>query len=331
MSHYRGMTDVTPAVSVVVCAYTLDRWRLLIRAVDSALNQTRPPLELILVIDHNDELLGAARHRFPDACVLANVEQQGLSGARNTGWVAAHGDVVAFLDDDAMAMPTWLETLAQPYVDPNVAGVGGWIVPEWADGKPEFLPEEFWWVVGCSYKGIPTQRSEVRNMLGANMSLRRSELERVGGFDIGLGRVGKHPVGCEETELCIRIRVDKPGVAILSEPKAIVHHHVPRDRSTWTYFRARCFAEGLSKAKVTRLRGGNHGLSTERSYVLRTLTGGVIAGLRESIAARRPAAAVRSLGIVVGFTWTCAGFLTGMLKTSFPSFLSFDLRSHRRV
>ncbi len=115
-------------MSVVICAFTERRWEQLERAVASALAQTHPPHEVLVVIDHNPALYERARASLP-AQVLQNEEAQGLSGGRNTGVRHAQGDVVAFLDDDAHAEPDWLERLLSAYARPEVVGVGGGVLP----------------------------------------------------------------------------------------------------------------------------------------------------------------------------------------------------------
>ncbi|HET7094259.1 MAG TPA: glycosyltransferase family 2 protein, partial [Thermomicrobiales bacterium] len=193
-------------VSVVICAYADDRWPDLLAAVASVQTQTPAAREIIVVVDHNDALLDRVRTQIPGVAAVANVEPRGLSGARNSGVAASGGAIVAFLDDDATAAPDWLHQLCAAYDDPWVLGVGGAVEPAWAGGRPAWFPDEFDWVVGCTYRGMPGQTAPVRNLIGANMSFRRCVLEAVGGFRSGIGRIGALPVGCEETELCIRGR-----------------------------------------------------------------------------------------------------------------------------
>ena len=81
--------------SVVICAYTADRWDDVLAAVASVRGQSVPALEILVVVDHNPELLEGLRAALPDVRVMANDDVQGLSGGRNTGIAAAHGDVVA--------------------------------------------------------------------------------------------------------------------------------------------------------------------------------------------------------------------------------------------
>ncbi len=266
-------------LSVVICAYTMNRWELLRAAVESVAKQSVQALETILVIDHNSELLERSQAEFADVKVVANTQGQGLSGARNTGIEHAAGDVIAFLDDDASAEREWIEHLVRCYDDASVLAVGGLVVPSWESGRPRWFPVEFDWVVGCSYRGLPTAKGEIRNPIGANMSVRRSVFAAVGGFQTQLGRRGSTPLGCEETELCIRARQHQPTGKVLHEPGAVVHHFVPKSRASVRYFHSRCRAEGLSKAFVSSLVGSGDGMSSERSYVAKVLPGGAVKGV----------------------------------------------------
>jgi glycosyltransferase involved in cell wall biosynthesis len=302
-------------VSVVICAYTEERYGDLMEAIASVRSQSVPAYETVVVCDHNESLLERVRRDAPDVVAVPNAEQRGLSGARNSGIAAASGDVIAFLDDDAFADADWLEHLVAPYGDPLVLGVGGQVEPLWPDGhRPSAFPEEFDWVVGCTYRGMPQGLEPVRNMIGANMSLRRSVFDAVGTFTSGVGRVGTKPVGCEETELCIRARRRFPEASILYEPRARVRHRVTRVRASARYFRARCFAEGRSKAIVARLAGADQALATERTYVTRTLPRAVGRGLT-GLVHGEPAGAARAAAVVFGLFTTAAGYALELAAT----------------
>lgn len=295
-------------LSVVVCAYTLDRWDDLDAAIASLHQQARTPDEIILVVDHCEALAARARGGFGGIRVIENAEQRGLSGARNTGVRAAHGDVVAFLDDDAVADRRWAEHLLAPYGDSDVLGVGGHVDPNWEHGRPSWFPREFDWVVGCTYRGMRTQEGRVRNFIGANMSFRRALLDRLGGFRHDLGRVGTRPLGGEETELCIRAaRLHRDG-RMVHAPAAIVRHHVTAQRSTWAYFRARCYAEGLSKAAVRRFAGTDAALASERGYLTSTIPAALLRPLRTGAERTRWITAV---ALLTGVAWTIAGYCVG--------------------
>lgn len=306
-----------PAISVVICAYADDRWENLVRAVESVRTQSAIALETIVVIDHNTRLLERASGLLANGNgvrVLANAQQQGLSGARNTGASAAAGDVVAFLDDDAFADVDWLRLLALHYSDSRVLGVGGSIEPLWLDGRPRSFPAEFDWVVGCTYRGHRETAGPVRNVIGANMSFRRSVFEEIGGFRSDIGRVGTRPVGCEETEFCIRSTQKRPDSLIIYEPSARVWHAVPSSRGGWNYFLERCYSEGLSKAVVRRIAGSPAGLSSERRYVLRTLPEGVVNHLASALRERRVDGLGRAARIAVGLAATVLGYALGTAR-----------------
>jgi glycosyltransferase involved in cell wall biosynthesis len=299
-------------VSVVICAYTEHRWAALVEAVASVTRQAPAPGETIVVIDHNPELLAQAHTAFPEVTVLANAGRRGLSGARNTGIQVARGDVVAFLDDDASAAPDWLAALSSAFTDATVIGAGGLAVPRWEAADPAWLPAEFLWVVGCSYRGLPAGRAEVRNPIGANMAFRRDALLSAGGFTDGIGRVGRTPLGCEETELSIRARA-LTGGRVLHLPGCEVHHRVTAERATWRYFRRRCWAEGLSKALVRESVGADAALASERGYVLRTLPTGIWNGIRASTRGDW-AGLLRAGAIATGLAITTSGYAWGCVR-----------------
>ncbi len=288
----------------------------MLAALKSVQNQTLTPSEIILVVDHNQALFERAREQFKSVVVLENSEGQGLSGARNTGIAKASGDLVAFMDEDAAALPDWLERLASAYQDRDVMGVGGAIEPMWISGRPQWFPEEFDWVVGCTYLGMPVVPSPVRNLIGCNMSFRRNVFEVIGGFREGIGRIGTVPLGCEETELCIRARQRWPHRRFVFEPRARVSHQVPSQRGVLKYYFSRCFAEGRSKALISSLIGVKDGLDTERSYVRSTLPGGVLHGVEDAFFRRKPAGLGRATAILTGLAWTVGGYVAGKAAQS---------------
>jgi GT2 family glycosyltransferase len=307
------MTSGAPRVSVVICCFAQERWQELRAAIASLRGQGEPLSEIILVVDHNEPLFERASRSFPDVRVLTNLGERGLSDARNTGAKAARGEIVAFIDDDAMASSTWLRELVKHYERPAVIGVGGFVNPLWPSERPPWFPEEFDWIVGCSYRGMPTLVSTVRNLLGCNMSFRRSAFDAAGGFDNRIGRVGKRPVGCEETEFCIRLTRKVPGSELVYDPSARVDHRVSTARMRWRYFLARSYSEGLSKAVVSRLAGSQVGLKSERAYVIRALMPAIGRSFRNALTHRSAKALLQCLVIPVGLGVTAAGFVVGSL------------------
>ncbi|GAA2624524.1 glycosyltransferase family 2 protein [Streptomyces vastus] len=308
----------TIGISVVICVYTEDRWEDILAAVSSVRAQSRPALETLLVVDHNQALLDRLSKEYKETRevrVLANAGPRGLSAGRNTGIAVSRGEVIAFLDDDAVAERDWLHHFAEAYTDPRVMAVGGRTFPIWASGRrPAWFPEEFDWVVGCTYKGLPPGRVQVRNVLGGNASFRRSAFDVAGGFATGIGRDGdKRPLGCEETELCIRLTRAQPDAILLIDDRAVIHHRVPEVREHFAYFRTRTYAEGLSKALVARSVGADKGLESERRYTTRVLPAGVARGLRDALLAR-PGGAGRAAAIVTGVVTAAGGYVLGSVR-----------------
>jgi glycosyltransferase involved in cell wall biosynthesis len=303
------------SATVVICAYTEERWVTLHRAVDVVRKQIGFDDELLVVVDHNESLLARCRAAIADCKVVPNSHMRGLSGARNTALETAQGSIVIFLDDDAIPFDGWLDALRTPYSDECVYGVGGFARPRWVNGKPDWFPDEFLWVVGCSHLGLPSTTQPVRNFIGANMSFRRAALENLGGFAESMGRVDDRPLGCEETEFCIRLTQANADAILLYNPSAKVEHYVTEKRGSVRYFARRCWAEGLSKAEVARRVGQSSALSAERSHALRILPRGIWRGFRDSSTGDLWGVA-RAAAIVTGLFITTAGYTTEHLRAA---------------
>lgn len=287
-------------VSVIICCYTMERLNDIYEAVGSVLNQTLKPHEVILAIDHNEELYqklaespNLNESKPISIKLVLNTGAQGLSETRNVGIRASSGDIVAFIDDDAIAEPDWLENLAKPFshqsaarsqshqtndyrpstADYRVVAVGGRAIPLWLSGsRPTWFPEELDWIVGCTYKGLPLsyslqspvtgqqsstpldyRLSTVRNVPGCNMAFRKEVFEQAGFFRSEMGGIKETPRGGEEAELCLRIKHKIPDSLILYQPNAVIHHKVPSWRLNLRYLTQRSFNEGFYKAKVQKL------------------------------------------------------------------------------
>lgn len=302
--------------SIVVCTYTADRLELARASITAALSQSGDP-EVIVVVDHNEALLQQLRREFGSrAIVVPNAHARGLSGARNTGIEASHGELVAFVDDDAVAPAGWLAALQHGCEDPDAIAAGGHAVPVWESPRPDWFPDEFLWVVGCSYAGM-TRRGPVRNVLGCSMAFRRDVFGGAGLFDASVGRLGRKPLGAEETELCIRARRWRPGSRIVMVDAEPVRHHVSADRTHFGYFAKRCFYEGVSKSVLARLAGGDV-LESERGHLLRALPAAFVREIVASVRDRRAAPLLRALAIAAGTVAAGTGFATGMAAAKVP-------------
>ena len=313
-----------PTVSVIICCYTEERFKDIHEAVESVLAQTLRPHEVIIAVDHNKQLYERLADTYRDSVetrrnsvslnqspncrspvpnpqlpvpivLVLNEGAQGLSETRNVGIRASSGDIIAFIDDDALAEPDWLENLIRPFQPPipnlqypvagpqsHVVVVGGRAIPLWPnDRRPSWFPEELDWIVGCTYKGLSVKAVNpepqilnlelrtTRNVLGCNMAFRKGVFEKAGFWGEKIGAVGQRLKGGEEAELCLRIKNEMPQALILYEPDALIYHRVPYYRTTLKWIVIHSFAEGTCKAKVDKLSShfSQKPLSTEDSYL----------------------------------------------------------------
>jgi glycosyltransferase involved in cell wall biosynthesis len=253
-------------VSVIISAYTTERYCDLQKCIASLRNQVVLPYEIILVVDPDKRLKDFFSSKLPPDIKIIASEKCGLSNARNVGVKLASGNIIAFIDDDAVADRNWLKFLIVNYDDPCVVGVGGYINPIWSNKRPKWFPKEFDWIVGCSYKGLPEVKSCVRNPIGCNMSFRKDAFNHVGYFLESIGRTGKKLTAGEEAEFSIRLLNTIPNAKIIYDPFAIVHHKVPKERTSVTHFIKRSFYEGFSKAQISRKSNLNSLANLESHY-----------------------------------------------------------------
>jgi glycosyltransferase involved in cell wall biosynthesis len=237
-------------VSVVVCTYTLDMYEHFQEAADSVLDQTHDEVELVVVVDGTPAVYDRVVEDYgdrEDAIVACNDENLGLLASRNRGAELATGDVVAFIDDDAVADEAWVERLVRAYEEEDAIAAGGKMTPEWVAEKPSFLPEEFYWLVGVTHKGFADGPGEVRNTFGSNISFRADVFEDLGGFDVDIGgRKGDKNLQGGETELCARMR-EVYGQGVWYDPEAEVAHKVFEYRTEFRWLVDRAFWQGYSK------------------------------------------------------------------------------------
>ena len=269
------------------------------------------PLEIILVLDPSEELLQGYTAHVADDIKVTSSDKVGLSHARNVGVMTAEGEIVAFVDDDAIADEKWLEHMTKLYNDPHVMGVGGSAVANWETCQPEWFPEELNWVVGCSYEGLPTQRSLIRNPIGCNMSFRKNVFTKIGYFRDDIGRFGTKLLSKEETELSMRVLKGIPNAKIIYEPQAIVYHKVSRKRASLKYIWVRSFYEGVSNGLIGSELKHARVMSVEASY-LKYLIGRAIP--RRLAGIYRFKMAAQLLVLVLSMSAVFAGFVSSKLK-----------------
>jgi glycosyltransferase involved in cell wall biosynthesis len=237
-----GSAAKRPDVSVVIC--TRDRPEPLRRALVSLAEQTieRSRFEVI-VVDNGGGVEDLARSAGAD--IVLREQEPGASRARNTGWRAASAELIAFLDDDAVAASDWLEQALRVYAerDRTVVAMGGPALPLWETPPPAWFPEgaEDRWF------GDEERNLEPGESLSAlNVFFSRELLERLGGFDVRLGPMGGRIGVGEEPELFTRMWNHDPNSVAVYSPAIVVRHAVPPHKLKVRYQLRRAAAYGES-------------------------------------------------------------------------------------
>ena len=204
-----GSVERWPSMSVIVCSYNGART---IRETLAQLSRLDyPDYEVIVVDDGSTDATAEIAGGFPVR--LIRTENQGLSAARNTGLLAAGGEIVAYIDDDAHPDPHWLRYLALKFLRSTHVGIGGPNLANPGDGS----------VADCvdNAPGNPTHilvdDDVAEHIPGCNMAFRRSALVAVGGFD------PRFRATADDVDLCWRLQ--ERGWTIGFSPAAVVWHH----------------------------------------------------------------------------------------------------------
>jgi glycosyltransferase involved in cell wall biosynthesis len=228
-------------------------------AIETLLAQTFSPQRYEIVIVDNGSMDGTpntvrtlAQDRTQPRIVYMQEPRLGLSLARNAGAEAAAGRWVAYMDDDALAAPDWLETIVETYSTyPDAVAVGGRVVGEWEGPLPPWFDSHFGIAVSVLEWGPDIKPLRFPEwMCGANYSVERELILRLGGHDPELGRRGKLQFGAEEVEL--QLRIEKAALLVVYNPRVVVRHRIPRQRLTKQYYLERQYWGGRTQYLVDR-------------------------------------------------------------------------------
>ena len=291
-------------VSVVLPCYTERRLDNIRSALTSLRKQTLEPRRIVVAVDNNPALAELLDEEFDWVTVVQNDAVRGASATRNRGVEAVDTPLTAFLDDDEIADPDWLLELTRPFADDQVVGTGGTYEPAWETKKPLWFPDEFAWVVGGSYVGLPTETAPIRNVWSGNMAVRTEDFRAVDGFRTEFGKQGSFSQP-EDTDLCIRMS-EATAKHWMYVPSAVIQHEVPPGRGSFGFFVARCFSEGAGKSAMRANLGSSSAVSTEFSYVQTA----AVSALRR-LTQLRWVAVLQGLTMMLGLASAGAGYLRG--------------------
>ncbi len=301
-------------VSVVVCTYAMERYDVFSECVDSVLAQSYEPLEVVIVVDGNPEVFDRVKSDFghhDDLVLHDNDKNRGISYSRTKGAELASGDVVAFIDDDGVAEPEWIETLVETYESTDAVAVGGYVAPDWVTEKPEFFPAEFYWLVGCTERGFAEDGEEVRNTYGSNISYKRKVFLDVGGYDVNTGRKGDRHIQAHEAPVGIRIR-EAYGKGVVYVEDAVVNHKLFDYRGEFRWLVFRSFWQGFSKRVMEILYPGSQG--NESAFLKDLFVRALPARMWRTVVEQSTEPAKQAVAIVVFTGAVGVGYLYGLTK-----------------
>jgi glucosyl-dolichyl phosphate glucuronosyltransferase len=318
-----------PMISIITPFYTMDRFKDITELLDSIQAQGYKNIETIFVAERLPELAESIRNYaqekdYPNVRVFYNQGERGLSSARNLGIEQADGEIIAFVDDDALLLPGWAEETAKTYAaDASIIGLTGPILPLWEDESTAWFPREFYWIFSCTYWDW-TEPTEVRNGYGTNISFLREAFNRCGLFKTslgikGYGKGGWQGLGGEETEFSLRVRL-QTGKRIVYHPHIKVKHRVYRYRLSNSFIRKRAYWEGYAKAIFNKLYRSNKGeevLSTEHELLHRIFYRLIPNSFK--LLFRQPGVAIRQLWLTkLVLACVAAGYLNYNLRNLRP-------------
>src|SRR6185295_1953335 len=261
LAHAQPMAQASPSPStatVLICTY--NRADLLGETLDSlALSRTNGLSWNVIVVDNNStdttyDVVTSRIASYPVELRYVFEGHQGKSNALNTGLAETDAAIVVFTDDDVRVGEEWVAAACRPMLeDASIDYTGGPVLPLWEAPCPAWLDQkrsDLWGTLAILDYGPDAFIFEERRRvpLGANMAVRRTLIERIGGFDPALGRRGNSLLGQEQAEFFCRSRAI--GARGLYVPRMSLQHHVPARRLTRAYFREWWYWKGVSRARL---------------------------------------------------------------------------------
>lgn len=240
-------------VSVIIGSYRPGK--CLYRCIKSLNKQTILPDEVIIGVDRFDtyRVLTAEKCKFPLSVAVSG--KTGVSAARNAAYLTSTGDILAFIDDDAVADTDWVAQIQRIFNNQSVSCAGGPVFPQF---ERQSIPQQWYWIIGCT--GISNRP------ICSNMAIRRSDFKEMGGFPENLGRIKQNLNIGEETELILALEAN--GKRVVWEPPMITHHWCPASRLKWNYIISRAYKEGVGKAIISK----RYPMNTEKAFLKHYLT-----------------------------------------------------------
>jgi glycosyltransferase involved in cell wall biosynthesis len=252
------MNQSSVSISVVICTY--NRAAYIRDAMESLVNQTlnKKAFEVIIVnnnsTDQTERVCLDFLDKHPDYHFqYLNESKQGASFARNKGASLAMGQLLCFMDDDAVAYNDYLERINLFFTSyPNAGGLGGKIIPKYIPAEPVWMSYYVSSMVGnFDYSPIVVEFSPNKYPLESNMIIRKKDFDAINGFNTALpGVVGTLRIGGEGKDFFMRLKA--LGRIIYYDPAIVVEHVVEVVKLTPEYMYR--VASGMGRGEKVRMK-----------------------------------------------------------------------------
>ena len=247
--------NAPPTISVIIATYT--RATLLDECLRHLGGQQFAAGDEVIVVDNGSadntqQVVTSHQRSFPVPLRLLHESTPGKSHALARALPEAAGEVFAFLDDDVNVEGNWLAVVRDTMRDPEVALMGGRVVPRWEPSVPQWMrdasavPSRLWAPLGLLEYPQDVIQLGPRTVLGGNMAVRRDVLETVGGFATHLGKLRGTLLSGEDHEFSLRVQ--RAGFKAVYAPNAVVSHWVPAERTRVSYFVNWFYWSGITNA-----------------------------------------------------------------------------------
>jgi glycosyltransferase involved in cell wall biosynthesis len=243
-------------ISVIIA--TRDRASLLALTLDALADQQYAGTFEVLVADNGSAdttraVVEAAARRTP--VFYFREDRPGKSYALNTAVVAARGELIVLTDDDVLPSPGWLAAYRRAFDETGADFAAGRILPLWEAPPPPWMSPSLHGVLaipdgGESRLSLGHGLNTHIMPIGANMAVRRTLVERVGGWNTSLGKLHGTLRTGEDHEFALRLI--EAGAAGVYEPAAVVRHRVPAERLRRDYFQRWFHENGAIVAAIER-------------------------------------------------------------------------------
>jgi len=247
--------------------------------------------------DHTAAVVARRAPRFPAALSRIAVPTPGKSHAVAAALRVACGDIVALTDDDVNVAEGWLTSLKKAFAEPQIGVAGGPVEARWQQQPPAWLRLADRRRLGAPLGLLDYGDSDAdlgdRTLLGANMALRRTVLQQMGGYATHLGKLRGTLLSGEDQDLCQRVQAAGHECRYL--PAARVRHWVPADRMRIGYFLRWFYWSGITHAVLETGRPHGRELAGVPACLVRQFAGGLASSAAWVLLGRLPAAVDRAL------------------------------------